>query len=329
MILPFSSQPEKAAEAVATRSDDEGRNIIYSEDYYFTRSHNYSQNKSSPLLSVVKKSVMKSIKIDRQEIRNYNWGERLPAHTVQYSDVINFERSSIKHNRCCVLCGDKEDESNCMIPKQNKGVCRRCDSTYWLLKKLGVVVKFCKGCKLFFSLADFDGKPNTTKCGTCRRRGRDNYHGKMERKRCQEQDPEQHCDEMRLSSDSDSSRDDDEDDDEGGMSISLERKRRGSPSTRERKKAKAVSAASFPGRAEACSCSSAWAASSQQCEDKDGVVALLLGMDSLRSRERMAEVCEEEGGVCGAGGDAAEAKEEAEEGALTLLLAAAAALKQR
>lgn len=128
--------------------------------------------------------TMKSIQLDGHRIRNYSWGERLPPNSIHYCDVINFERSSNKENRCCVLCGEKEDEKHgCLIPKQNKGVCRSCDSTYWLQQELGVVIKFCKGCKLFFSLIEFDGKPNTTKCGTCRKRGRDNYHGKMEKKR--------------------------------------------------------------------------------------------------------------------------------------------------
>jgi len=39
------------------------------------------------------------------------------------------------------------------------------------------------GCKTFFSLKDYDEKPEASKCGTCRRRGRDNYHNKK-KKRC-------------------------------------------------------------------------------------------------------------------------------------------------
>lgn len=213
---------------------------------------------------------MKSIQIDRQDIRSYNWGERLPPHTIQYSDVINFERSSTKVNRCCVLCGLKEGEKDgCVIPKQNKGVCRKCDSTYWLLKKFGVVVKFCKGCKLFFSLVDFDGKPNTTKCGTCRKRGRDNYHGKMERKR--------HLEEMQSrfnsvgnGSESDTTVEDD-DDDSVKFGRSADKRRRLSPSNYQ---------------------SGVWNENDGSCsnmtQSEDSVVSILLGMDGLYSREKDA-----------------------------------------
>lgn len=34
------------------------------------------------------------------------------------------------------------------------------------------------GCKTFFPLMYYDEKPEASKCGTCRRRGRDNYHNK-------------------------------------------------------------------------------------------------------------------------------------------------------
>ena len=208
---------------------------------------------------------MKSIQIDRQDIRNYNWGEHLPSHSIQYADVINFERSSTKANRCCVLCGLKEDDKDgCLIPKQNKGVCRKCDSTYWLLKKYGVVVKFCKGCKLFFSLVDFDGKPNTTKCGTCRKRGRDNYHGKMERKR--------HLEEMRsfdsagVESESDTTVEDDDED----------------------------YVKSFRGNEKRCKLSQSTGLVGQWLDDsfsamsksEDSVVEILLGMDNLREKEK-------------------------------------------
>lgn len=215
---------------------------------------------------------MNSVMIDKQDIRKYDWGIHLAPHTVQYTDVINFDRASTKQNRCCVLCGDKEDDKDRMIPKQNKGVCRRCDSTYWLLKKLGVVVKFCKGCKLFFSLVDFDGKPNTTKCGTCRRRGRDNYHGKMVRKRCLQYAKSSIDNEVDGGCTSGSSSGCDSDDmDEVAPKVLKKKMRR----TRE------LSATPLP-------VTQVGAQSLGEIESEDGVVALLLGMDSLRSRERLA-----------------------------------------
>lgn len=85
-------------------------------------------------------------------------------------DIINYSRSSLNRNcPICVMCG-KDDVS---IPVQNKDVCKTCDSAFWLVQ--GFVVKFCKGCKNFTSLAGFDDKPEASKCSRCRKRGRQNY----------------------------------------------------------------------------------------------------------------------------------------------------------
>lgn len=241
--------------------------------------------------------MLKSIKIDRQDIKNpnYNWGEQLPSHAIQYADVINFERSSTKQNRCCVLCGDKEGSGKagdgCLIPKQNKGVCRQCDSTYWLLKKLSVVVKFCKGCKLFFSLVDFDGKPNTTKCGTCRKRGRDNYHGKMERKR--------HCEEGGGGGDCESDTTVEDEDDEveeeetggGGFSVSGSCSRGFGANKKRRKLVSsmlhtstdtAAPASSYGWKRRSGVAATACCQEEEQESSEESVVAILLGMDNLR-----------------------------------------------
>jgi hypothetical protein len=31
------------------------------------------------------------------------------------------------------------------IPNQNKDVCKKCDTSFWLYQKFQVVLKFCKG----------------------------------------------------------------------------------------------------------------------------------------------------------------------------------------
>ena len=63
---------------------------------------------------------------------------------VAYEDIINFSRSSIRSHHHCVMCGALKDQE-CIIPNQNKDVCKVCDSSFWYQKRLRVVVKFCKG----------------------------------------------------------------------------------------------------------------------------------------------------------------------------------------
>jgi hypothetical protein len=123
-------------------------------------------------------NLFKSTKIDDGTHESYNW---TIADGVTYNDVINFERSGKKQTRHCVMCGVIEEGRNSKIPNQNKDVCRVCDSTYWFLDEKNVLVKFCKGCKTFFPLMNYDDKPEASKCGSCRRRGRDNYYFKKEK----------------------------------------------------------------------------------------------------------------------------------------------------
>ena len=62
----------------------------------------------------------------------------------QFIDIRNFERV----DRCpdfCVMCGHHQSA----IPVQNKNVCRNCDSSYWYVQRLGILVKFCKGNLIF------------------------------------------------------------------------------------------------------------------------------------------------------------------------------------
>jgi hypothetical protein len=79
-----------------------------------------------------------------EDFSNYNWVKK-DSEIITYNGVINYERAGKKEPRHCVMCGILEDGHNCVIPNQNKDVCRKCDSSYWLLKEFNVVIKFCKG----------------------------------------------------------------------------------------------------------------------------------------------------------------------------------------
>jgi hypothetical protein len=127
------------------------------------------------MLTVSPRTNNNTIKINDGTFTRYNW---TITGGVTYNDVINYERAGKKQVRHCVMCGIVEDGKNCKIPNQNKDVCRVCDSTYWFLNEMNVLVKFCKGCKTFFPLMNYDDKPEASKCGSCRRRGRDNYYFK-------------------------------------------------------------------------------------------------------------------------------------------------------
>lgn len=67
---------------------------------------------------------------------------RTHCEPLNYSSVINYERCYIqKKARNCVMCG-RDDTT---IPRQNKDVCKACDSSIWLIQNMDLVVKFCKG----------------------------------------------------------------------------------------------------------------------------------------------------------------------------------------
>ncbi len=121
-----------------------------------------------------------STRVDEEAIRQYKWtDEKVDSDAFLYANVINFKRSANPrgHAHHCVMCGDKR----AAIPSQNKDVCKSCDSGYWLVEAIQILVKFCKGCKNFTKLHDFRDKPEATKCIKCRQRGRQNYFAKKGR----------------------------------------------------------------------------------------------------------------------------------------------------
>merc|ERR1711939_1261374 len=89
----------------------------------------------------------------------------------------------------CVMCGlkphpqDKDlnafgessDPHYCIIPRQNKDVCKECDKGTWLHIDTNQYFKWCKGCKKFLKLVDFFQKLDASKCDKCRERGRQSY----------------------------------------------------------------------------------------------------------------------------------------------------------
>jgi len=85
-----------------------------------------------------------STRVEESQIRQYKWAsEKDDQEAFMYSNIINFKRSSNPrgHAHHCVMCGDRK----AAIPSQNKDVCKTCDSGYWLVESVQVVVKFCKG----------------------------------------------------------------------------------------------------------------------------------------------------------------------------------------
>jgi hypothetical protein len=85
-----------------------------------------------------------STRVEESQIRQYKWASDKDEHEAfMYSNIINFKRSSNPrgHAHHCVMCGDRK----AAIPSQNKDVCKTCDSGYWLVESVQVVVKFCKG----------------------------------------------------------------------------------------------------------------------------------------------------------------------------------------
>jgi hypothetical protein len=111
---------------------------------------------------------------------------------IKFKEVINYSKSKAKMLQPespvgppstfrtpesflpkCVMCG--LDNRQVSIPSQNKDVCKSCDSSFWYCDRVKAIFKFCKGCKLFAGLKEFEGKPEASKCGKCRKRGRENY----------------------------------------------------------------------------------------------------------------------------------------------------------
>ena len=61
--------------------------------------------------------------------------------SISHNEVVNFDKNKRKN---CVMC-DRLPSETCYIPKQNKQVCKDCDSSIWLYKPTNVYFKFCKG----------------------------------------------------------------------------------------------------------------------------------------------------------------------------------------
>lgn len=81
-----------------------------------------------------------SVAIDEKSITKLNSEPR----DICYQHVINYPRSSVKGQHTCVMCG-KMDSKDCVIPGQNKDVCKVCDSLVWLSDCQDLEFKFCKG----------------------------------------------------------------------------------------------------------------------------------------------------------------------------------------
>jgi hypothetical protein len=115
---------------------------------------------------------------------------RSEVEAPPYEELVNFPRAKDKDEIRCVMCGLPPGVS-CVIPRQNKDVCKDCDKSTWLHAGTGVYFKWCKGCKRFHNILMFreklqllreSGKKQLTKlpskCDPCRQRGRLGYRSK-------------------------------------------------------------------------------------------------------------------------------------------------------
>jgi len=96
------------------------------------------------------------------------------ADLLTYESVTNFARAVKGDPQMCVMCGNGP-ESNAVIPRQNKDVCRDCDKAIWLHSSTSAFFKWCKGCKNFLQIGNFSQKLDAAKCDKCRERGRTSY----------------------------------------------------------------------------------------------------------------------------------------------------------
>lgn len=107
---------------------------------------------------------------------------------VNYPDYLSRGRFGERNptgQRPCVMCGKvrvcsatslrRGDETQHIIPRQNKGVCTECDVSVWLIVDLEREIKWCKGCKNFRPWAAFGEKGMATKCVRCRTRQKEKY----------------------------------------------------------------------------------------------------------------------------------------------------------
>lgn len=94
--------------------------------------------------------------------------------TPPYDDLINHPRAKDKDEIRCVMCGLPPGVL-CIIPRQNKDVCKDCDKSTWIHCSSNTYFKWCKGCKKFLSLGSFSEKIDAAKCDRCRERGRHSY----------------------------------------------------------------------------------------------------------------------------------------------------------
>jgi len=148
------------------------------------------------------------------EIPDFPHLVNFPAHLHRYRTLSEVE----KDRRRCVMCGetrlcstsssnqsreafsrskqklaqsksssgttsaDEPNETVHIIPKQNKGLCTKCDVAVWVIKETRIEIKWCKGCKNFRPWAAFGDKGLATKCLRCRERQREKYATQKEEK---------------------------------------------------------------------------------------------------------------------------------------------------
>jgi hypothetical protein len=86
-----------------------------------------------------------SIKLSSYAGHRVQCNDARETSMMKYQNIINYPRVVSPRNsnapEHCVMCG----QHDIPIPAQNKSICKPCDSSYWLVRKHDIVVKFCKG----------------------------------------------------------------------------------------------------------------------------------------------------------------------------------------
>jgi Zn-finger nucleic acid-binding protein len=125
---------------------------------------------------------------------------------VNFPDYLAKNKMSSRQSGCapqgkrhCVMCGKLRvcsgagasapgpnasgEDTLCIIPRQNKGLCTACDVTIWVVVDQAIEIKWCKGCKNFRPWVAFGDKGSATKCVRCRERQREKYATQKEQLR--------------------------------------------------------------------------------------------------------------------------------------------------
>ena len=125
-------------------------NVISNNKSSYNHNHNHNNHPKNLITGGKRQgekilSENQSMRIEAFDVHLYNL-EWKQSFSLRYPDVINYARcTKSRLTKTCVMCKSVDGKGNCVIPSQNKDVCKICDKSFWLCLKHEVIVKFCKG----------------------------------------------------------------------------------------------------------------------------------------------------------------------------------------